>query len=397
MRIVLLVIDSFGIGALPDAREYGDSGANTALHICEAVGGGEWEHLRRLGLGNAAALLGSILPGVEAVDDPEADYGVLREASAGKDTTTGHWELAGIHLEEPFHLFSQEAPSFSAAMIKDFEEAFSCKTLGNEGASGTEIIARLGEAHLETSAPIVYTSADSVFQIAAHEDVIPLERLYQMCEYMRRRFDESGPAVGRVIARPFKGGAGAFTRTSARKDFSMPLPEPSVLDRLREAGVRTIGVGKIGDIFGGQGLDESHPDKGNPACLARTRDLLEREEEGDRFLFVNLVDTDMIFGHRRDPRGYHNAVAEIDAALPGLMERLAEGDRLLVTADHGCDPTYRGTDHTREHVPLLSWGKGGRRPGRSLGVREQFSDVAAALCRKWRVLHEGRGSAFPLE
>lgn len=396
MRAVLLVIDSFGIGALPDAETYGDSGSNTALHICQTVSEIRWPHLQRLGLGNAAQLLGWELPGVPAARSPAAHFAVMREKSAGKDTTTGHWELAGLVLDQPFHYFSQEPPSFPAELLNPFRKEFACDILGNTGASGTEIIARLGEEHLETGNPIFYTSADSVLQIAAHEAVRPVEELYSMCQYMRNFFDQNGLPVGRVIARPYAGEVGNFQRTSRRKDFSMPLPEPSVLDRLQEQGITTIGVGKIGDIFGGRGLSQSYPDKGNAACLERTLQLLEETQGTSAFLFVNLVDTDMIYGHRRDPQGYHDAVAAIDARLPEIQSRLDPGDVLLISADHGCDPTFPGTDHTREHVPLLAYVKESG-TGKSWGIREQFTDVAATLCAFFEAGTWSSGSAFPLD
>lgn len=330
-------------------------------------------------------LLGNALPGLPVEEVPLGDYAVMREQSAGKDTTTGHWELMGVVLPSPFHTFPQSAPSFPESLLAPFREKFECGVLGNEAASGTEIIARLGEAHQEQRAPIVYTSADSVFQIACHEAVYPPENLYRMCEYIRRLCDEQGLRVGRVIARPFEGTPGAFVRTARRKDFSMKLPEPGLMDVLSSAGVRTRAVGKIGDIFGGQGIDDNFPEKGNPACLERTRQLLETPLEVPEFIFVNLVDTDMIYGHRRDPLGYHDAVAGIDAALPGLMELLEDGDWLVVTADHGCDPTHPGTDHTREHVPLLIYEKGRGAPGRSLGIRRSFADLAATLASRHKV------------
>ena len=383
MRCVVLVIDSFGIGALPDAEQYGDADANTALHICEAVKTVSWPNLARLGLGQASELIGNPLPQLGFNGTPEADFGVMMERSAGKDTTTGHWELMGVPLAEPFHEFSQTPPSFPSSLIEPFRERFNCEILGNEAASGTEIISRLGEAHLEQKAPIVYTSADSVFQIACHEDIFPPDQLYQMCGYIRELCDEQGLRVGRVIARPFIGAPGAFERTSRRKDFSMKLPEPGLLDKLSNAGVRTRAIGKIGDIFAGQGIDDNFPEKGNPACLKRTLELLKEEAENPEFIFVNLVDTDMIYGHRRDPQGYHDAVAAIDAELPNLMEALDTGDWLIITADHGCDPTYRGTDHTREHVPLLIYEKGRERAGASLGVRDSFADLAATLAQRF--------------
>lgn len=390
MKAIILVIDSFGIGHLPDAEAYGDVGSNTALHICENIPGEKWPNLRRYGLGNAARLLGYDLPGCGTVEAPGALYGVMAEKSPGKDTTTGHWEIAGIELEKPFTLFPPEYPSFPEEMIRRFEEKTGRKIIGNKAASGTVIIEELVNEHLETGSPICYTSGDSVFQIAAHEDIIPLEELYRMCEIAREICDDR--QVGRVIARPFVGEPGSLKRTAGRRDFSMPLPGPSIMDHLKDAGIVTAGVGKIGDIFNEQGLVESYHDKGNPACLERTVALVSDQRKEDMLIFVNLVDTDMIYGHRRDVRGYYEAVAAVDDALPDLENKMSEGDLLIITADHGCDPTFRGTDHTREYVPLLALVKG--EAGRPVGIREAFSDVAASLADFFDTPPYRRGVSF---
>jgi len=389
-RCALIVIDSFGIGAMPDASKYGDEGANTALHICQAVSGTKWPILQALGLGNCSALLGDVLPGCEPHPTPRASFGVLAERSPGKDTTTGHWELAGILLDRPFHTFPPTYPSFPLDLVEAFERETGRQILGNKAASGTEIIQELGEEHLRTGNPICYTSADSVFQIAAHEEVIPLEELYRICKIARKLCDPLN--VARVIARPFVGKPGAFVRTKNRKDFSIPLPAPSVLNVLQASGVRTIGVGKIGNIFDESGLDENYPDKGNPACLDRTRSLLQRKRSGKEFVFVNLVDTDMVYGHRRDVRGYFQAVSEIDHALKGMLPYLETGDCLVVTADHGCDPTFKGTDHTREYVPLLVYQPG--MEGVSLGIRDTFADVASFVCRYFDLPNPFKGTSW---
>ena len=390
MQVNVLVIDSFGIGALPDAGEYGDSGSNTALHICESIKGNKWANLRNLGLGNCAELLGFSLPGCEALEKPLASFGVMEERSPGKDTTTGHWELAGIELDAPFHIFPSEYPSFPDALIKAFKAETKRSVLGNRAASGTVIIQELGAEHLATGSPIVYTSGDSVFQIAAHEEVIAVEEVYEMCVVARRLCDPY--RVGRVIARPFVGKSGNFTRTSGRRDFSMPPPEDTLLDYLQAAGVDTVGIGKIGDIFCEQGLTQSHHDVGNRACLERTFSLLAEETSNSRFVFVNLVDTDMVYGHRRDVQGYFDAVSEIDDALGVLMNQMPEGDILIVTADHGCDPTFRGTDHTREHVPLLWFEKG--RSGKNVGVRKSFSDLAQSIAEFYGIKAIARGVSW---
>lgn len=382
MRITILVIDSFGIGALPDADRYGDEGSNTALHICEAIDGRKWPNLWAMGLGNAAALLGFELPGCEPVEAPLGSFGVMEEHSPGKDTTTGHWEIAGIELAKPFHTFPPAYPSFPRELIAALEEQMGRAILGDKAASGTVIIEELGEEHMRTGKPIVYTSGDSVLQIAAHEEIIPPTELYRYCEIARRLCDPY--QVGRVIARPFVGKPGGFVRTSGRRDFSIELPAPSILDHLSDRGVKTIAVGKIGDIFNEHGIALSFHDKGNTACLDRTQALLAEGPDGgetspDEFIFVNLVDTDMVYGHRRDVDGYCRAVAEIDDRLPLLMESMGRGDLLIVTADHGCDPTFKGTDHTREYVPLVAYRKGVA--GGSLGVRKGFADVAQTIAR----------------
>jgi phosphopentomutase len=392
-RIIVLVIDSFGVGSLPDAAAYGDTGADTAGSAALAGDQGPaWPNLLRLGLARAGSLTGSRLAAWDDGQAPEAAWGVMAAASPGKDTTTGHWELSGLILDRPLHIFPMEPPSFPDTLLGPLGEQYGCGFLGNCGASGTEIINRLGNAHLETGDPIVYTSADSVFQVAVHEAVWPVERLYAFCRDARRRCDSL--RVGRVIARPFDGAAGRFSRTPRRRDFSLALPGETLLDRLASAGVETIGVGKIGDIFNGQGLSGSHPDKGNPACMERLSALLARPPTRPAFIFVNLVDTDMVFGHRRDPRGYHDAVAAIDAALPAWLDRLGPEDRLVVTADHGCDPGFRGSDHTREYVPLLVAGPGVA--ARELGRRSSFADLAAAVGGAFGLEEPGPGSCFSL-
>ncbi len=391
MRALVVVIDSFGIGALPDAPEYGDRGANTALHICERIPGEKWPVLKSMGLGNAGGLLAFSLPGCEAVPEPIASWGIMGQRSPGKDTTTGHWEIAGIVLKEPFGSFGPDYPSFPPELVERFERETGRGILGNRAASGTDIIRDLGAEHMATGKPICYTSADSVFQIAAHQDVIPLEEQYRICGIARRLVDPY--RIARVIARPFTGEPGSFTRTAYRKDFSIELPSEGLLRRLARHGVRTIGVGKIGNIFDEQGLTEDFPDKGNPACLDRIESLIDRPRDGNEFIFVNLVDTDMVYGHRRDPQGYFRAVAEIDRRLGILLPRLGREDLLIVTADHGCDPTFPGTDHTREYVPLLSFRPGAER--KNLGIRDTHADIAETICTFFGVPLMEAGTPFP--
>jgi phosphopentomutase len=310
----------------------------------------------------------------------------MAEMSPGKDTTTGHWELAGIILEKPFTTFPPDFPSFPKKLVDLFEQETGRKILGNKAASGTEIIEELGDRHVETGNPICYTSADSVFQIAAHEDVIPPDELYRICETARRLCDPL--QVARVIARPFVGKSGAYTRTLNRRDFSIALPAASVLDVLREKKVHTVAVGKIGSIFNESGIAESLHDAGNPACIRRTMELLTRPRRKDEFIFVNLVDTDMIYGHRRDVEGYHDALSEVDGGIEEILPLIEDEDLLIITADHGCDPTHPGTDHTREYVPLLVYRPG--LEGQNLGIRETFSDTAESVLSFF-----GLPSAFP--
>ena len=375
MRATVIVIDSFGIGELPDAGKYGDTGANTALHISESVEGAKWPVLKKLGFGNASMLLGNKLNGCGPVETPLGSYGVMKEKSPGKDTTTGHWELAGLELTKAFTTLSPEYPSFPEKLLEDLKRESGRGVIGNKAASGTAIIDELGAEHMETGKLIVYTSGDSVLQIAAHEDIVPLDELYAICAKARILCDPY--TLGRVIARPFVGTPGNFTRTKGRKDYSIKYEGMSLFDYLKDNGVNTVGVGKIGDIFGERGINDSYHDKGNTACIKRTEELLSQPSKGNEFIFVNYVDTDMNFGHRRDPEGYCKAVEEVDEHIGRLIDILGEDDLLIITADHGCDPTYKGTDHTREHVPLLAYQKGAASV--NLGIRDQFSDVAASV------------------
>lgn len=390
MQAILLVIDSFGIGELPDAGQYGDEGANTALHICEAIPGKKWPNLQKLGLGNCAGLLGHHLSGCEPEPVPGASFGAMAQASPGKDTTTGHWELAGVVLDRPFFTFPPEFPSFPENLVKQFQDRTGHRILGNKSASGTAVIEELGPAHLRGEGLIVYTSADSVLQIAAHEDLVPVEQLYEICRIAREICDDYH--VGRVIARPFKGGPGGFIRTASRRDFSISPPDHTILPHLTRNGVQTIGIGKIGDIFAEKGLAESLHDAGNLACIDRTIACMKIRSTIPRFLFINLVDTDMLYGHRRDIKGYHDAITAIDSALPEIMALLAEPDLLIITADHGCDPGFRGTDHTREYVPLLAYQKAGQI--KNLGVRSSFSDVAQTLASFFGAPGAAHGQSF---
>lgn len=390
MRVLLLIIDSFGVGELPDADRYGDCGANTALHICQGVRKVRWPHLQNLGLGNCSAILGHTLPGCEPVAQPLASYGVMAELSDGKDTTTGHWELAGILLDRPFTTFPLQYPSFPEEFTKNFTTQTGYNVLGNKGGSGIDIIEELGESHLNGEGIIVYTSADSVLQIAAHEDIVPLDTQYSICETARKLSDPY--RIGRVIARPFTGEPGSFARTVNRKDFSMLPPHETILDALRANGVETIAIGKIGDIFAEQGIDRSYHDSGNSACLDRVVSCLEEGGDRQQFLFINLVDTDMLYGHRRDIQGYHDAIQMIDERLRDILALLSGEDILIITADHGCDPGFTGSDHTREYVPLLVYSK--KLAVTDLGVRRCFCDVAQSLASYFNIAPMENGQSF---
>jgi len=390
MRVVIIVIDSFGIGALPDAGKYGDEGANTVLHICETIKGEKWSVLKKMGLGNASLILGNDLPGCGAVKYPLASFGVMNEKSPGKDTTTGHWELAGLELDTAFTTFPPKFPSFPKKLLADFTRETGKEIIGNKAASGTAIIEELGKEHLETGKLIVYTSGDSVFQVAAHEDIVPLQELYKICEKARNLCDQY--SVGRVIARPFIGEPGSFTRTTGRHDYSINYQGETIFDHLQKNDINTVGVGKIGDIFLERGINDSYNDKGNEACMKRIEDLLSTPAEEDEFIFANYVDTDMLYGHRRNPQGYSAEVEKIDKHLGKLIELLREDELLIITADHGCDPTFKGTDHTREYAPLLCYQKGSEVI--TLGIRNQFSDVAASIAKFLKVPAYPRGISF---
>ena len=367
-RLFLVVLDSVGVGALPDAASYGDAGANTLGHILSQTSL-ELPNMVRMGLG--------LLSGIDLPVPPDAvgAAGRAREVSKGKDTTTGHWEIAGLRLTQPFPTFPH---GFPEPVIAAYEEAIGTKIIGNRPASGTEILDELGEEHLRTGYPIVYTSADSVFQIACHESLYPPEKLYELCRIARAQL-QGEYGVGRVIARPFIGtSAGHFTRTLHRRDFSLPPTGKTVLDALKDAGYFTMGIGKIEDIFCMQGLCDSDHAAGNPACIDAMLTAMKRDFTG--LLFVNLVDFDSVYGHRRDVQGYADALAAFDARLPDIKALMTDDDLLMIVADHGCDPTHEGSDHTREHIPILVWGKR-MTELTSLGTRETYADIAATAAQ----------------
>jgi len=390
VRAFLIVLDSVGIGAAPDAQEYGDVGAATLPHLAEAVGGIELPKMQSLGLGNIPDLLPGGIPirGVDRRLRPLGSYGAMQEVSKGKDTTTGHWEMAGLLLERGFTVFPARHPSFPAQLIEEFESRTGRPVIGNVAASGTEIIKVLGEQQMREGCWIVYTSADSVFQIAAHEEIIPLAELYRGCEIARELCDAH--LVGRVIARPFIGRPGNFSRTENRRDFSFPPPEDTILDVIKDSGREVLTIGKLDDVFAGRGISRSIHVENNRDAQAAV--LSELRTPTASFIFANLIDFDMLYGHRRDAAGYAEALLDADAFLGLVVEGLGRDEVLIVTADHGNDPTFRGSDHTREYVPLLVYRKG--RPGESLGIRMGFYDIAQSLASFFGLPPLPRGQSF---
>jgi phosphopentomutase len=387
-RVLLLVCDSFGVGEAPDADAYGDAGANTLGHVAEAVDGLHAPNLAALGLGAVTEM-----PGLDpAAADPGTAHGRLTERSAGKDTTTGHWEVCGIVLDRPFPTYPD---GFPPDVVEPWERAIGRTVLGNKAASGTEIIQELGEEHLRTGRPILYTSADSVFQVATHVRAVPLEQLFEWCRAARELL-RGGHEVGRVIARPFDGEPGAFFRRPERRDYSVPPPGPTLLDFVQRAGLLVFGVGKIRDIFDGRGLTEFAYSDSNDHGVDLTIEYLRR---GERCLVMtNLVDFDSKYGHRNDPDGYARCVEGFDRRLTELLDAVGESGLLFVTGDHGCDPTsVPSTDHTREYTPALVWGARSREPV-DLGTRPGFSDLGQTVAEVLGVATEGlAGTGFARE
>lgn len=381
--MIILVLDSVGIGAAPDAAEYGDHHVNTLANIARSKGGLFLPNLEGMGLGLIADIMG-----VKKIDSPTASYGKMAEISRGKDTTSGHWELAGCPVFTSFPVYPH---GFPKEMIDQFTQLTGRKVLGNKAASGTEIIAELGEIHMQTGHPIVYTSADSVFQIAAHEDVIPLNELYEMCKIAREKVCVGEHAVGRIIARPFIGTPNQFIRTTNRHDYSLLPPHDTILDVMKTAGYSVVGIGKIGDIFAQQGLTHSIASKSNSDGMRELISLVKTNHDSG-LIMINLVDFDSQFGHRNDIVGYAQALEKFDVDLGILIPELRETDLLVITADHGCDPTTAGTDHTREFVPLLVYAKGVT--GTNLGQRATFADVAATVADNFKVSSLEYGKSF---
>ncbi|MCE5196114.1 MAG: phosphopentomutase [Negativicutes bacterium] len=385
MRTILIVLDSVGCGALPDAAIYGDQTANTLAHVAEAVGGLQIPQLRQLGLGNILPLAGGA-----AVASPSAAYGKMAEVSPGKDTITGHWEMAGLRLVQPFAVYPG---GFPAELIQRLEAAIGRKTLGNIAASGTEIIEQLGPEHQKTGYPIVYTSADSVLQIAVHLETVPLAQLYAWCE-IARRLCRGNYEVARIIARPFVGSPGAYIRTADRHDYPINPGGNHLLTLLQERGIPVYAVGKIADVFCNEGVTASYKTKDNLDGMQKTEKLLLEKRE-DCFIFTNLVEFDSLYGHRNNPGGYAGALEEFDRFLPRLLQNLQPEDWLIITADHGCDPTDTSTDHNREYVPLLIYGPHVR-PG-SLETRTSFADLGTTIAYRYGCTMPLHGTLIPVQ
>ncbi|WP_110927540.1 phosphopentomutase [Bacillus massiliglaciei] len=373
-RIFVAVMDSVGIGEAPDADLFGDKGADTLGHIAERMGGLNMPVLGRMGLSNIREI-----KGIEKAEKPLAYYTKMKEASTGKDTMTGHWEIMGLNISTPFRVFPNGFPEL---LINELEAKTGHAIIGNKPASGTEIIEELGEEHMKTGALIVYTSADSVLQIAAHEDVVPLDELYKICEEVREITLADEFKVGRVIARPFIGEPGNFKRTSNRHDYALKPFNRTVMDELKDGGYDVLAIGKISDIFDGEGVTESLRTVSNMDGMDKFVETIDRDFTG--LSFLNLVDFDALYGHRRDPEGYGKALEEFDARMPEVLDKLTEDDLLIITADHGNDPVHEGTDHTREYVPLLVYSKAFKE-GKELPVRNTFADVGMTVAANFDV------------
>ncbi len=390
MKVILIVLDSVGIGQAPDAADYGDTGCATLPHIGEAVGGLSLPTFQSLGLGNIPPLLpnGMDIKGIAPEESPAASFGAMQELSEGKDTITGHWEIAGLLMTPGFATFPPARPSFPDDLIQAFEQQTGRSVIGNKAASGTDVIEELGPEHMESGSWIVYTSSDSVFQIAAHTGVIPLDELYRGCEIARELCNPL--RVGRVIARPFTGEPGSFQRTEDRRDYAFEADEPTILERVCDAGIHVYAVGKIEDIYAHRGITESVHTGNNRASQEQTQAYADRP--GDALIVANFIDFDMHYGHRRDPHGYAECLQQSDTFFADFIPRLEQDDILIITADHGNDPTFTGTDHTREYVPLLVVEPG--KPARPLGIRQGYFDVAQSIAHAFGLPPMPRGESF---
>lgn len=383
-RIHLIVMDSVGIGEAPDAAQFDDVGSDTLGHIAQECGGLNMPNMAALGLSNIRSI-----PGIEVAERPLGYYGKMQETSRGKDTMTGHWEIMGLYIDTPFRVFPD---GFPAELIERIETKTGRKVIGNKPASGTEIIDELGEEHVETGALIIYTSADSVLQIAAHEEVVPLKELYEICEFCREITRDDPYMLGRIIARPFVGEPGNFTRTSNRHDYALKPFGRTTMNELQDQGYDVIALGKISDIYDGEGITQAIRTKSNMDGMDKFIATMDEPFKG--LSFINLVDFDALYGHRRDPAGYGRALEEYDARLPEVFAKMTDEDLLLITADHGNDPTYKGTDHTREYVPLIAYSPRFAAGGKELPLRGTFADIAATVAENFAVAAPAYGKSF---
>ncbi|MCX6830018.1 MAG: phosphopentomutase [candidate division Zixibacteria bacterium] len=382
-RVVLIILDACGVGELPDAAEYGDTGAATIPNVARELKGLKMPHCERMGLGNIVEMMG-----IRSADPAAGCWGKMAEKSSGKDSTSGHWEIAGVILERAFPVYPHGFPS---VLVMEFERQARVKCIGNIAASGTEIIKELGERHIKTGEIILYTSADSVFQLAAHEEIFPLERLYEICRIAREMLTRED-AVGRVIARPFAGSPGNFTRTVNRRDFSLLPPSDTALDKLLKAGIATVGIGKIGDLYAHRGLSREVKASNNNEVMIKIIAELGLTNQG--LIMANLVDFDMLWGHRNDTASFGKGLEDFDRRLEELLPRLNQTDLLIITADHGCDPTLKNsTDHTREYVPLLACSKD-IKSGKNLGTRETFADIGTTIGEIFDLDYHFPGKSF---
>ncbi|MDF2037262.1 phosphopentomutase [Cytobacillus oceanisediminis] len=382
-RVFLIVMDSVGIGEAPDADKFGDKGADTIGHIAEKMNGLKMPNMGKLGLSNIREI-----KGIEKAEKPMAFYTKMQEASNGKDTMTGHWEIMGLNIHTPFRVFPD---GFPQELISELEARTGRKVIGNKPASGTEILVELGEEHMKTGALIVYTSADSVLQIAAHEDIIPIEEQYKICKIARELTLDEKYMVGRVIARPFVGGPGNFQRTSNRHDYALKPFDRTVMSEMADGGLDVVAIGKISDIYDGEGVTEAIRTTSNMDGMDKLIETFDKEFTG--LSFLNLVDFDALFGHRRDPEGYGKALEEFDERLPEVFAKIQDGDLLMITADHGNDPVHHGTDHTREYVPLLVYSKD-MEEGKELPISETFADIGATIADNFNVKMPAFGKSF---
>ncbi len=382
-NFIIVLLDGVGVGELPDANKFGDVGSSTLSNIAKSVNGLSLPNLQKLGLGNIVDI-----EGIERTSTPQASFGKMSEKAPGKDSVSGHWEIAGLELDFDFPYYPN---GFPKEIIDQFLELTGYKgILGNKAASGTEIIVELGDEHVRTGFPIIYTSADSVFQVAAHEDVIPLERLYEICVIAREKIFINDDSIGRIIARPFIGESGNYNRTTNRKDYALSPPSNTIMDLLKKEGIETFAIGKINDLFNHRGITQPVKSKSNEEGVEKLLQTIE--QNSNSFVFINLVDFDVYFGHRNDPEGFANALSYFDMRLPEILDLLDDDDALVITADHGNDPTTPSTDHSREYIPLLYFEKG--KAGKDLGIRSTFADIGKSAANFFELETDLKGESF---